>query len=290
MSKVLVSVAIPNRNNNTEDLDYIRHATSQLQVPLVSFTKDKLESALKEWLELCKPDVVLVYTFPFKIPTSVLTIPSLGFINFHFGLLPKYRGADAIFWQICHREKEGGISIHKMTERYDAGEFYAVHKVPILPMDTYGSHLLNLSLAAVNALGNLLQQLQSGAAKTVAQDESLAGYYKRPALKDVSIDWNKSAADVIALVNATNPWNKGAVAYLNDYPVKIIAASAAMVSDKSLLSSPAGTIVKADKINGCQVRVGVEELLNLDLLYCNDSFLTSTGFIAFGIMPGMRFK
>ncbi|HYF30661.1 MAG TPA: formyltransferase family protein [Chitinophagaceae bacterium] len=287
---LLMAIGIAEREDRTEDVDQVRYMAAHYQVPLHVFPKTNLAAALREWLSSGKPDVVFVFTFPFKIPETVLHIPAKGFINFHFGILPQYRGADAIFWQIRNREKEGGISVHRMTSKLDRGPLYLVHKVPILPHDTYGAHLLNLSLAAIQVVEKLLQLLASPAPPVMEQDESTAVWYHRPALADLLIDWDKPASDIIALMNAANPWNKGAITYLNQYPIKVIAASVRKHPANTGAGTKPGTITYIDELYGCYVCCGIGEMLNLDILYCNDSFIAGIQFAKLGITPGLRFE
>lgn len=287
--KELVCIGIPSREDKTEDADQIAYTATHHQVPLAVFARAGFKTALNDWLNEYKPDAVLVFTFPFKIPTHCLNIPVHGFINFHFGLLPEYRGADAIFWEIRNREKEGGISVHRMTAEIDKGPLYFIIKLPISPADTYGSHVLNLSMAGIGATEKLLQLLQSGAQPSIEQDESKAAYYSRPALQDVLIDWERPAAEIIALINACNPWNKGAVAYFNQYPLKIVAASVFPVGSLPAGPGKPGTIALADINKNCAVYCGSKESINLDILYCNDSFITGFQFARMGISQGMSF-
>jgi methionyl-tRNA formyltransferase len=284
-SKQLVCIGVPAREDKTEDADHVAFTAAHHQVPLAVFAKAGFKAGLNDWLAMYKPDVVLVFTFPFKIPTDCLDMPVHGFINFHFGLLPEYRGADAVFWQIRNRAKEGGISVHRMTSEIDRGALYFINKLPLSPADTYGSHVLNLSMAGIAATEKLLQLLQSGALPSIEQDESKAAYYARPALQDVVIDWERPAADIIALINACNPWNKGGVAYFNQYPLKIVAASAY----PSAKSGKPGTIALVDINKNCVVYCGSGESINLDILYCNDSFITGFQFASMGISQGMSF-
>ena len=286
--KLLAAVGIPSGKGSAEELDHITYTAAQYQVPVQSFTARDVASSLNDWLSAYNPDVVFVFTFPFKIPAAALNVPPHGFLNFHFGLLPAYRGADAIFWQIKNREKSGGISVHKMNTRFDQGPLYLVHKVPLLPFETYGSHVLKLSVEAIQVAEKILHGLQAGTLEATEQDEAQAAYYHRPQLADVMIDWHKPAAEIMALVNATNPWNKGAVSCINQYPVKIIAVSVA--PEIAPANVPAGTIVKADQKSGCQVICGSGELVTLDILYCNDSFITGAQFVQLGVAPGMQFE
>ena len=288
--KSLVAIGMPEREDPTEDADQVRYMAAHYKIPLHIFPSGNLANNLREWLLSNKAEAVFVFTFPFRIPITVLSIPAKGFINFHFGVLPQYRGADAIFWQIRNREKEGGISVHRMTGKIDKGPLYLVHKVPILPNETYGSHLLNLSMVAVQVAEQILQLLVQREPIFTEQDESKAAWYHRPILDDVLIDWNQTAAAIIALVNATNPWNKGAVTYLNQYPLKILAASVRPGTTEFAQNLKPGTITGIDEQYGCYICCGSGEILNLDILYCNDSFITGIQFAKLGITPGIRFE
>jgi methionyl-tRNA formyltransferase len=143
-------------------------------------------------------------------------------------------------------------------------------------------------MAAIGATEKLLQLLQSGAEPNIRQNETGAAYYARPMLQDVLINWDRPAADIIALINACNPWNKGAVAYFNQYPLKIVAASFYPAAGLSLQVGKPGTIALADNKN-CVVTCGSGESINLDILFCNDSFITGFQFTRLGISPGMSF-
>lgn len=288
--KLLAGIGLPVREDRTEDEDQVRYMAAHYNVPLHVFPQTDLAANLREWLTATKADVVLVFTFPFRIPVTVLNIPPHGFINFHFGILPQYRGADAIFWQIRNREKEGGISVHRMTGKLDKGPLYIVHRTPLSPHDTYGSHLLNLSMSAVQVVEQLLRMLQIPHPVMTEQDESKAKWYHRPTLEDLLIDWDKPADDIIALINAGNPWNKGAVTYVNGYPLKIISASKNRAGSCGVPAQKSGVITGIDEQFGCYVCCGSGEYLNLDIVFCNDSFITGIQFAKLGITPGVRFE
>ena len=113
---------------------------------IYAFSHSQLKDEMEQMLEKVKPDVVWTLTFSWKIPTEVLDIPTSGFVNFHFGLLPKYAGADPVFWQIKNAEEFGGISIHKMTAEIDEGPIYLMEKIQIVPGENHGLHCQKLGI------------------------------------------------------------------------------------------------------------------------------------------------
>ena len=55
------------------------------------------------------------------------------------------------------------------------------------------------------------------------QDERKARYFDRQTEWDITIQWeDMDASSIIALVNACNPWNKGAVAKINNWVIRLL--------------------------------------------------------------------
>ena len=95
----------------------------QQQSPeFIVITQSSLNEGLKQWLEKCKPDIVIVYGFSWVLPQQLFSLSQFGFFNIHFSLLPAYKGPVPLFWQLKNSEKTTGISIHQMTEKLDAGK------------------------------------------------------------------------------------------------------------------------------------------------------------------------
>lgn len=56
--------------------------------------------------------------------------------NFHFGILPKWKGSGIIPQVIIAGEKEFGITLHLIDEKIDGGNIIDIRKIIILPDDT----------------------------------------------------------------------------------------------------------------------------------------------------------
>lgn len=167
----------------------------------------------------------------------------------------------------------GGISVHQMTGELDRGPIYFIQKVAIVPDDTYGSHSNALSFAGAGAVSNLLLMLKQGKQAT-AQNEQEAYYYHRPTLEDVMIDWTKPADDIIALINACNPWNKGAFTIQNNTPAKIIHAYKITYEEKHHLPG----FIKSITDKGLLVCCSKNDHLLIQTIFVNNEFLNSCRF------------
>ena len=72
-----------------------------------------------------RADLIVCYGFPWKLPSAVLRSTSLGAINVHTSMLPKYRGPIPVNWAIRNGDKEIGVSIHWMESEFDSGGILA---------------------------------------------------------------------------------------------------------------------------------------------------------------------
>ena len=71
------------------------------------------------------------YCYPRKIKEPLLSIPSKGFINYHPGPLPKYKGPKESTDAINNKEMYWGVTVHKMDENYDTGRIIEVLEIEL---------------------------------------------------------------------------------------------------------------------------------------------------------------
>lgn len=259
-------------------------------VPILQLNKVTLESGFKKALKLYSTNIGFVMSFSFKIPEAVHTLVGKGFFNVHPGPLPEYRGADPVFQQIKNREDKAGVTIHKLAAKIDSGDIVIKEMIKAHPEDTYG--LLN------NKLSELASRLVSTVIKMAAldikiparpQDESNARYFKRQTNDDVIINWDSMDAEtIIALINACNPWNKGAVTKLNYKIIRILLAEKAGAGEDINNESMPGTIIRIDD-KGILVSLINRGRLRITYIYVDEGFLPSSEIIKFGFKAGSKF-
>jgi len=71
-------------------------------------------------------DLGVSYSYPRKITSPLLTTPARGFVNYHPGPLPKYKGPNQYQDAIRNKEIHWGVTVHLMDEEYDAGDIIKV--------------------------------------------------------------------------------------------------------------------------------------------------------------------
>ncbi len=81
-------------------------------------------------------DLLVVCDYGQILAPATLAVASLGGINLHASLLPKYRGAAPINWAIYHGETQTGVTVIHITPQLDAGPCIAQARVAIGPDET----------------------------------------------------------------------------------------------------------------------------------------------------------
>ena len=112
-------------------------------------------------------DLIVVAAYGQFLSQPVLSLPEHGCINVHGSLLPLYRGAAPIQRAILDGHTETGVTIMEMEAGLDTGAMISKVRTPIEPADNAhhvwaGNHTVEIRLAALNSLGQILSTNQVG--------------------------------------------------------------------------------------------------------------------------------
>lgn len=193
---------------------------------------------ISEWA----PDLIVTAAYGQILPVALLNLPSLGAINVHASLLPKYRGAAPINRAIIDGETETGITIMYMTEEMDAGDMILQRAVEIGDQTTAGELTERLSVLGAELLLEAVSLLISGQAEAVKQDESLVTLAPMLKREDELVDFARTSAELVNQIRGLSP-APSAYTYLDGRVFKLLAATA-ITGDAGL---EPGTISEIDK-------------------------------------------
>ncbi len=171
------------------------------------------------WIERIRkmaPDYIFSFYYRNLLGKELLSIPKKGAFNLHGSLLPKYRGRVPINWALINGEKDTGVTLHRMTEKPDAGEIVAQEKFAIGNNDTAQEVHANATVAAAKLLKKTLPLFKKGTFKLTKQDDKKATYFGGRKAEDGLIDWSKSAAEIRNLVRAVTRPYPGAFSFLGE--------------------------------------------------------------------------
>lgn len=156
-------------------------------------------------LRTLQPELIVVAAFGQFLSKEILELPKYGCINVHASLLPKYRGAAPIQYAIIKGEKESGVTIMQMDIGMDTGAMLAKVVVPIGENTTMGELHDALRAEGAKLLLTTIDDIASGKAKAIPQNDAEATYATLLDRSMEHIDWSKSAQEVHNLIRGFNP-------------------------------------------------------------------------------------
>lgn len=165
--------------------------------------KDECAVAL---LRSLKPELSVVAAYGQILPEAALNAPTLGSINVHASLLPRYRGAAPINWAILNGETETGVTIMHMAKRLDAGDIITVRATPIDPTEDAEMLFARLAELGAQLLSETIPLIQSGAATRTPQDDAQSTYAPMLSRALSPIDWNKPSRVILDQIRGLIPW------------------------------------------------------------------------------------
>jgi methionyl-tRNA formyltransferase len=181
-------------------------------------------SEFVEEIRRLQPDLIFSFYYRHLLSPAILAIPSLGAINLHGSLLPKYRGRAPLNWVLVHGETATGVTLHYMDARADHGDMIAQRVVPIAIDDTALTLSRKLTVAARVLLAETYPLIVVGQAPRIPQDHSASTTFGRRRPADGLIDWSRSAWQTYNLVRAVTWPYPGAFTFWGDKRVFVWAA------------------------------------------------------------------
>lgn len=176
---------------------------------------------LEKKIASLNPDVFVVASYGKLIPSSWLRIPREVALNIHPSLLPKYRGAAPIPWQILGGEKETGVTIAEVTKELDAGDIFCQLCIPLGKKETASSLTRNLAILATKALQQVLGAVKQKKLTRTLQKAEKACYARKFSKEDGWLDLNESAELLERKIRAFDPWPGAFISYQKK-PLRIV--------------------------------------------------------------------
>lgn len=149
-------------------------------------------------------DLGVIVAYGGLVREPLLSAPRLGWINLHFSLLPRWRGAAPVQHAIIAGDQQTGVAVFQLVPELDAGDVFAVEPSAIGRNQTSGHLLESLAEHGAGVLRRVVDELDAGTATAHPQDgePTLA---PKLSLEDGRIDWAADAAVVDARIRGVTP-------------------------------------------------------------------------------------
>lgn len=169
-------------------------------------------------------DVGVVVAFGMILPAEVLEMPRRGFLNVHFSLLPRWRGAAPVERAIMAGDEVTGVTIMAMDEGLDTGDLVAIRDVAIGPTETGGGMTERLAQEGADLLAATVGSWVAGAVSAVPQPSEGATYAHKITADDRRLSTQMPPSRFANTVRALAP-EPGAQLVIGGEPHKLLAVS-----------------------------------------------------------------
>jgi methionyl-tRNA formyltransferase len=147
-------------------------------------------------------EVGVVVAFGQLLPETLFASLPLGFVNVHFSLLPRWRGAAPVERAMLAGDPETGVCIMEIAAGLDTGRVYATASTVIAPDETAGE----LGARLVDLGTDLLLDTLPDLAQIVpVEQRGEPTYAAKLSVEEFELDWSAPARDLHRLVMAGNP-------------------------------------------------------------------------------------
>jgi methionyl-tRNA formyltransferase len=196
--------------------------------------KDEIASAIQD------VDCVITIGYGVLLPQAILDIPPYGFLNLHFSLLPRWRGAAPVQRAIEAGDPVTGVTVFKLDAGMDTGPIYTMHRFALDSDITSDELFIELGALGVDAVLETLDKMESGERPVPQNNEGVTKAAKL-SREEAQIDWNNPAKVISAKIRAFTS-HPGAWTHFRGAPIKLWKP---VVTEHVL---PAGEVALIEKV------------------------------------------
>lgn len=186
---------------------------------------NRLAGAATDEIQQLAPDLGVIVAYGGLVREPLLSTPRLGWINLHFSLLPRWRGAAPVQRALIAGDEVTGASVFQLVPELDAGDVYAQLTEPIGRHQTAGGLLDQLAHSGAGLLSRVVDALAEGTAHTTPQSGEVTVAPKLN-LEDGRLDWSREALAIVNHVRGVTP-EPGAFTTLDGARLKVLDAAVA---------------------------------------------------------------
>jgi methionyl-tRNA formyltransferase len=233
-------------------------AASERGLPILQ-PQDANAPEFLETVRFLRPDLNVSVSYDQIVRRPLLNSAPFGFVNFHAGKLPNYRGRNVLNWALINGETEIGLTAHYMDEGIDTGDIILQRTLPIGWTDTYGDVLSRVVDAFPDLVSDALALIERGAVERRPQAHLPGTYFAGRGPGDEWLDWADTSRNLHNKVRAISRPGPGARTRLGERTV-VIWRAFWDPSWPSYLATP-GQVVGRDPDEGVFVKTGDSTLL-----------------------------
>jgi methionyl-tRNA formyltransferase len=196
-------------------------AAASDELALETIRTDRLDAEATARITAVGPDLGVIVAYGGLVREPLLSTPRHGWINLHFSLLPRWRGAAPVQHALIAGDAETGASVFQLVPELDAGDVFA--EVPYRPAAdaTAGEVLAALAVEGAELLARVVDDIAAGSAVARPQ-EGEPTYAPKLGDDDGRIRWDEPAEAVLGRIRGVTP-EPGAHTTVDASRIKVLA-------------------------------------------------------------------
>lgn len=179
-------------------------AALDLGLPLLRPVSARDPEFLAALTELA-PDAAAVVAYGQLLRPAALAIPTHGWVNLHFSLLPAWRGAAPVQAAVRAGDDVTGATTFRLDEGLDTGPVFGTVTESVRPDDTSGALLERLSVSGARLLVATMDGIADGSLTPVPQPGDGVSLAPKITPDDARIRWSDPAFAVDRMIRSMTP-------------------------------------------------------------------------------------
>ncbi|HVQ48754.1 MAG TPA: methionyl-tRNA formyltransferase [Mycobacterium sp.] len=188
-------------------------------VPVLRPSRPNSDEFISELTALA-PECCAVVAYGALLSERLLAVPTHGWINLHFSLLPAWRGAAPVQAAIAAGDAVTGATTFQIEPALDSGPVYGVVTETIRPTDTAGDLLERLAVSGGALLDTTLDGIADGSLTPVPQPADGVTVAPKITVDGARVRWDLPAHVVERRIRAVTP-NPGPWTMIDELRVKL---------------------------------------------------------------------
>lgn len=217
---------------------------------------NRVDASVRAEIAASGAELGVIVAYGALLDQATLDLLPKGWINLHYSLLPKWRGAAPVQRSLMAGDRETGVTLFQLDKGMDTGPIHLQIPTVIEPGDSTADLLPRLTELGITGLAELLPRIAAELAAPVAQDPELLATLPtadKLSREDARIDWQRNAVEIENQVRGLNP-EPMAWTTLAEETFRVIEARALGATDWQSL---AGEVAEPGTVNVDKNRVFV---------------------------------
>jgi methionyl-tRNA formyltransferase len=198
-------------------------AAEELGLPVIKAAR--LDAEATERIAALGPELAVVVAYGGLVREPLLSLPRHGWINLHFSLLPRWRGAAPVQRALMAGDRVTGAAVFRLVPELDAGDVFDEVRYEIPAEATAGDVLDALAESGAALLAGVVAGIADGTAVAEPQ-QGTPTHAAKLTIDDGRLTWTEDAERVLDRFRGVTP-EPGAHTTLDGARFKILAAALA---------------------------------------------------------------